>query len=80
MPSLLHDDSLSGPRSGERVRSFERLADRRLAWVYFSDNWFQGIRFPAEAVESVHETGALPFIRLMPRSQWKDGQVDPKYP
>ena len=42
MPSLLHDDSLSGPRSGERVRSFERLADRRLAWVYFSDNWFQG--------------------------------------
>ena len=51
MPSLLHDDALSGPRSGARVRSFERLADRRLAWVYFSDNWFQGIRFPAEAVE-----------------------------
>ena len=80
MPSLLHDDALSGPRSGARVRSFERLADRRLAWVYFSDNWFQGIRFPAEAVESVRETGALPFIRLMPRSEWKDGQVDPKYP
>jgi hypothetical protein len=80
MPSLLHDDALSGPRSGARVRSFERLADRKLAWVYFSDNWFQGIRFPAEAVESVRETGALPFIRLMPRSDWKDGQVDPKYP
>jgi hypothetical protein len=79
MPSLLHDDAVSGARSAARVRSFERLADRRLAWVYFSDNWFQGIRFPAEAVESVRETGALPFIRLMPRSGWKDGAVDPKY-
>ena len=73
MPSLLHDDSRSGAQ-GERVRSFERLADRKLAWVYFSDNWFQGIRFPAEAVEAVHDTGALPFIRLMPRSQWRTGR------
>src|SRR3954465_1792114 len=44
---LLHAASLRGPRGGERVRSFERLADRKLAWVYFSDNWFRGIRFPA---------------------------------
>src|SRR5215217_6555827 len=35
MPSLLHDDALSGDRSAARVRDFERLAERKLAWVYF---------------------------------------------
>jgi hypothetical protein len=79
MPSLLHDDALSGARSAARVRSFERLADRKLAWVYFSDNWFKGIAFPGDAVEAVREAGAVPFIRLLPRSGWEEGKVDPKY-
>jgi len=79
MPSLLHDD-LSRSRSAARVRSFEKLAGKELALVYFSDNWFRGIRFPAEAVESVRRAGAVPFIRLMPRSGWEEGRADPKYP
>jgi hypothetical protein len=78
MPSLLHDD-LTGDRSAERVRSFERLADRDLAWVYFSDNWFDGIEFPRAAVDSIEGTGAVPFIRLMPRSGWEEGKADPRY-
>jgi hypothetical protein len=79
MPSLLHDDALDTQRSEARVRSFERLADRRLAWVYFSDNWFQGIAFPGDAVEAVREAGSVPFIRIMPRSGWEEGRADPKY-
>ena len=79
MPSLLHDDVLSAQRSTARVRTFERLADRRLAWVYFSDNWFEGIAFPGDAVEAVRETGSVPFIRIMPRSGWEEGRTDPKY-
>jgi hypothetical protein len=79
MPSLLHDDALSTPRSAARVRSFERLAGRKLAWVYFSDNWFQGITFPGDAVEAIRETGSVPFIRIMPRSGWEEGRADPKY-
>src|SRR5680860_559905 len=78
MPSLLHDD-LTAERSAARVRAFERLADRRLAWVYFSDNWFEGIAFPGDAVEAVRATGSVPFIRIMPRSSWEDGRTDPKY-
>jgi hypothetical protein len=80
MPSLLHEDSLSVSRSEERVESFEKLAGRDLAWVYFSDNWFEGIQFPREAVEAVRDTGAVPFIRLMPRSGWEERKADPKYP
>jgi hypothetical protein len=80
MPSLLHDDAVSTERSAADVRSFERLAGRKLAWVYFSDNWFDGIAFPGAAVEAIKETGALPFIRIMPRSGWEEGRADPKYP
>jgi hypothetical protein len=79
MPAILHDDALSTQRSAARVRTFERLADRRLAWVYFSDNWFKGIAFPGDAVEAVRETGSVPFIRIMPRSGWEEGRTDPKY-
>ena len=79
MPSLLHEEARSGPEAAERVRTFERLADRPLAWVYFSDNWFEGIEFPREALESVHEAGSVPFIRLMPRSGWEDGAADARY-
>ena len=80
MPSLLDAESRSAAAAGERVRSFERLADRRLAWVYFSDNWFDGISFPAAAVEAIRENGSVPFIRLMPRSGWRERQADPRYP
>jgi hypothetical protein len=80
MPSLLDGDVGSEATAIERVRSFERLADRRLAWVYFSDNWFDGISFPTEAVKAVREAGAMPFIRLMPRSSWEERKADPRYP
>jgi hypothetical protein len=79
MPSLLDADARDGARSAARVRGFERLAERRLAWVYFSDNWFHGISFPGAAVESVRRAGAMPFIRLMPRSSWRERRADPTY-
>jgi hypothetical protein len=44
-----------------RVRGFERLAGRRLAWVYFSNNWWDGeIRFPRGDVERVAAMGRCP--------------------
>jgi hypothetical protein len=60
-----------------RVRSFEQLAGKRLAWAYFSDNWFHGIHFPGakvRAIWSVHQT--VPFIRMMARASWSEGCAD----
>jgi hypothetical protein len=55
--------------SGARIRDFERLAGRRIAWAYFSNNWFDGeIRFPSRDVRRIHRAGRLPFVRLMARS------------
>jgi len=66
--------------SQARIRSFERLAGKRIAWAYFSDNWFNGIHFPAakvRAIWSVHHT--IPFIRMMARANWSEGCTDKTY-
>jgi hypothetical protein len=56
------------------IRRFERLAGRRLAWVYFSNNWWDGrIRFPRGDVRRIVETGRVPFVRLMARSDYGRG-------
>jgi hypothetical protein len=62
-----------------RVKRFERLARKRIVWAYFSSNWFGGIRFPGRAVTAIARSGAIPFIRLMPRSDWTEGRVDRRY-
>lgn len=62
-----------------RIEGFERLSGRELAWVYVSDNWIDGIRFPARSVATIRSSGAVPFIRLMPRSTWDEYRVDPSY-
>ncbi len=50
------------------INRFDRLVAKPLAWAYFSNNWFRGIRFPYAAVRIIFRTGAIPFVRLMPRS------------
>jgi hypothetical protein len=62
------------------VRGFERLAGRRLAWVYFSNNWWDGeVRFPRGDVERVSAMGRVPLVRLMARSVWREGRADPVF-
>ncbi len=56
-----------------RIEAFEQLAGRSLAWVYFSNNWVDGIKFPAEAVNVIHDYGRLPYIRMMARSSYEQG-------
>ncbi len=62
------------------MRRFERLAGRKLAWVYFSNNWWDGeVRFPRGDVERVSAMGRVPFVRLMARSVWREGKADPVF-
>lgn len=60
--------------SREEVLAFNRLAGRRVVWAQFSDNWFDGIEYPAAkaaAIWSVDRT--IPYVRLLPRSDWTEG-------
>jgi hypothetical protein len=63
-----------------RIKAFEEAVGRPVAWVYFSNNWYDGITFPSKDIETIHAAGSVPFIRLMARSrEARDGGADPKY-
>jgi hypothetical protein len=65
--------------TSERIKSFEALAQKKIIWAYFSNNWYNDIRFPLSQVRTIHENGKIPFIRLMTRSDFKEGVPDPLY-
>ena len=53
--------------SYDKVVAFETLAKKGIVLAYFSNNWYDDLRFPQEEVEEIISAGAIPFIRLMPR-------------
>lgn len=63
----------------EKIRYFEEITGKKLAWVYFSNNWFKGIKFPKEDCETIVQAGSIPYIRMMPRSDFYSGVEDPVY-
>jgi len=52
-----------------QVLSYEQAAGKRVAWVSFSHNWYQGTAFPKVTAQWIHEMGAVPYIRLMLREE-----------
>lgn len=65
--------------SKEEIVDFELNATKKIAWAYFSNNWDSVLRFPTNAVQTIAEMGKIPFIRLMPRSEFETGKPDPKW-
>lgn len=64
--------------SCSRIRNFERLAGKKITWVYFSNNWIDGIEYPEKDILEIVKCGNIPFVRLMPRSSYEFGP-DPVY-
>jgi hypothetical protein len=50
------------------VDSYEQLAGKSAAWVYFSHNWYKERGFPLDTASWIRARGSIPFIRLMLRS------------
>ncbi|KXK04961.1 MAG: glycosyl hydrolase [Ignavibacteria bacterium] len=63
----------------ELINDFVSLAGKEITWVYFSNNWFNGIKFPVNNANEIRNSGRVPFIRIMPRSDWRTGELDPRY-
>lgn len=63
----------------QEVAAFEKLIGKNLSWIYFANNWTDGvIEFPKLAVQRCRDMGRIPYIRLMPWSEYTDkGQRDP---
>lgn len=59
------------------ILNFEALAGKEILWVYFSNNWWKGVKFPKKEVELIHSLGKIPHIRMMPRSNDVGNAIDP---
>jgi len=62
--------------TAQKVHDFELLADKEIAWAYFSQNWFNGIRYPKKHIHAISDAGTIPFVRLMPRSDEIQGHAE----
>ena len=65
--------------TAERIVDFEELAGKKIAWAYFSNNWVDDIEFPEESVRLIDSLDTVPFIRMMPRTTFDQGETDPVY-
>jgi hypothetical protein len=61
------------------VAAYETAVGRKVAWVYFSHNWYRGRQFPIDKAHWIRDMGAVPFIRLMLRSDSELEHADPMY-
>ncbi|UCH13587.1 MAG: hypothetical protein JSV22_10815 [Bacteroidales bacterium] len=65
--------------TAERINDFESLASKDIVWAYFSNNWRDNIQFPSTEVNTISNTGKIPFIRIMPRTGFEEGVPEPNY-
>jgi hypothetical protein len=61
------------------VDAYESAVGHRVAWVYFSHNWYNGRAFPSATVEWIRSRGSVPFIRLMLRSSCDQEIAEPLF-
>ncbi len=65
--------------SAAALDAYEAAVGRKVAWVYFDDEWHDSRAFPAATAKWIRDRGAVPFIRLMMRSQKVPLVTDPVF-
>jgi hypothetical protein len=71
---------LSDTLETKTIIEFETQIQKKLAWVYFSNNWLNGqIIFPRTSVESAINANTIPYIRLLPWSEVRASGPDPVF-
>ena len=73
-----HDPTEHDVTAADVVR-YEQAVGAKTAWVYFSDNWFESRKFPAETCGWIRDVGEVPYVRLMLRSDVDQNHSDKKF-
>ena len=61
------------------VARYENAVGAKTAWIYFSDNWFESRKFPAETCSWIRDVGKIPYLRLMLRSDVDQKHAEKKF-
>ena len=60
----------------DTIKKFNTLAGKKISMSYFSNHWFDGIKFPKAMATAAKNQGAMPWIRMCP---WVDWDKQGKY-
>ncbi|HHD82244.1 MAG TPA: beta-mannanase [Campylobacterales bacterium] len=52
----------------ESITKFEKSAGKKMAFTAFSQHWFKGLAYPKDQIQTIANSGAMPYVRLLPRS------------
>ena len=63
----------------EIIKEYVKLSGKEPVWICFSDNWFTGIEFPKRTAEIINRLGYIPFLRILPWSDYNIGRADTVY-
>ena len=64
--------------TAQKIIDFENIAGKKIVWAYFSNNWgSEVLNFQRQSVKIIHSLGIIPFIRMMPRTTFDEGRIDP---
>ena len=61
------------------VTTYERAVGKKVAWVYFSNNWYSDREFPLATATWIRNHGAVPFIRLQLLDSWRKPRTNKDY-
>ncbi len=65
--------------TNESIRSYVNSSGKNLAVIAFSHEWSINRSFPIEKVQMIHANGAIPYIRLMLRSDNNQYRPEPLF-
>jgi hypothetical protein len=60
----------------ETIRGFNEMAGKKISMAYFSNHWFNGIKFPRAMATAARNQRTMPWIRMCP---WVDWERQGKY-
>jgi len=73
------DEALEHNVTESDVARYEAAVGEKAAYVYFSQQWFEGERFPLETCRWINGLGKVPYIRLMTWSRAEESKREPHY-
>ncbi len=65
--------------TGADIHAYTSRVGQAVAWVTFSHNWYKGRAFPGAMCRMIRKRGAVPYVRLMMRSDPVQNHADPVF-
>ena len=62
--------------SSKKITDFNNMIKKKIVWAYFSDNWFNTIKYPKQSIHEIYKNKTIPFVRIMPRSDEIQGHKE----